>query len=174
MARGDAEPRDRADRGQRFAAEPERADLQEILVVELGGGVAIDREREIGRGHAAAIVGDADPPPSAAVGEDIDPAGAGVDGVLDQFLDHAGGPLDHFAGGDAVDDLFGKLADGHGCGRLVRLACQSRRFCRIRGGRAIGTGSKPTGFPGLSPLFGRETAVFPARSMVRLQVQLDR
>ena len=65
-------------------------------------------------GHAAAVVGDADPPPAAAIGEDVDPAGAGVDGVFHQFLDHAGGTLDHFAGGDAVDDLFGKLADGHG------------------------------------------------------------
>ena len=77
--------------------------------------MAIDRQRQIADGHAAAIVGDADPPPAAAVGEDVDPAGAGIDGVFDQFLDHAGGPLDHFAGGDAVDDLFGKLADGHGC-----------------------------------------------------------
>jgi hypothetical protein len=39
--------RHRADRGQRLAAKPERADLQQVLVVELGGGVAIDREREV-------------------------------------------------------------------------------------------------------------------------------
>ena len=43
-------------------------------------------------------------------------AGAGVDGVFDQFLDHARGTFDHLAGGDAVDDLFGELADGHGTG----------------------------------------------------------
>src|SRR5882762_4764037 len=42
-----------------------------------------------------------------AVGENVDPAGAGVDGVFHQFLDHARGTFDHFAGGDAVDDLFG-------------------------------------------------------------------
>ncbi len=76
--------------------------------------MAIHRQRQIGSGHAAAIVGNADPPPAAAIGENIDPAGAGVDGVFDQFLDHARGALDHFAGGDAVDDLFGELADGHG------------------------------------------------------------
>ena len=114
VAGGDAELRHRADRGQRLAAEPERADAQQILVVELGGGVAIDRQREVGVGHAAAVVGDADPPPAAAIGENVDPAGAGVDGVLDQFLDHARGTFDHLAGGDAVDDLFGQLADGHG------------------------------------------------------------
>ena len=42
------------------------------------------------------------------------PRGAGVERVLDQFLDHARRALDHFAGGDAVDHGFGKLADGHG------------------------------------------------------------
>src|SRR3954470_15898012 len=64
-------------------------------------------------GHAAAVVGDADPPPAAAIGENVDAAGAGIDGVFDQFLDHARGAFDHLAGGDAVDDLFGELADGH-------------------------------------------------------------
>ena len=51
------------------------------------------------------------PPPSAAVGEDVDAARAGVDGVLHQFLDHAGRPLDHLAGGDAVKnrDLWERL-----------------------------------------------------------------
>ena len=92
---------------------------QEILVVEFRRGMTIDREREIAIGHAAAIVGNADPPPAAAIGEDVDPAGAGVDGVFHQFLDHARGTLDHFAGGDAVDDLFGELADRHGLGRLA-------------------------------------------------------
>jgi len=76
--------------------------------------MAVDGDGQVSMGHAAAIVGDADPPPPAAVGEDIDPAGTGIDGVLDQFLDHARRAFDHLAGGDAVDDLFGKLADGHG------------------------------------------------------------
>ena len=76
--------------------------------------MAVDGDRKITEGHAAAVVGDADPPPAAAVGENVDAAGAGVDGVFDQFLDHARGTFDHLAGGDAVDDLFGKLADGHG------------------------------------------------------------
>ena len=114
VAGGDAEPRHRADRRQRLAAKAQRADAQQVLVVELRGGVAVHRDRKIGLGHAAAVVGDADPPPPAAVGEDVDPARAGVDRVLHQFLDHAGRPLHHFAGGDAVDDGFGQLADGHG------------------------------------------------------------
>ncbi len=114
MARGDGEFRDRADRGQRLAAKAQRADLQQILVVELGSGVAIHRKRKIAIGHAAAIVSNADPPPAAAIGEDVDPACAGIDGIFHQLLDHARGTLDHFAGGDAIDDLFGELADRHG------------------------------------------------------------
>ena len=36
---------------------------------------------------------------------------AGVERVLEQLLDHRGGPLHHFAGGDLVGDLIGKNAD---------------------------------------------------------------
>ena len=75
--------------------------------------MAFDGERKVSLRHAAAVVGDADPASAAAVGEHIDAARAGIDRVLHQLLDHARGALDHFAGGDAVDDLFGKLADGH-------------------------------------------------------------
>ena len=114
MARGDAELGHRADRGQRLAAETERADAQQILVVELGGGVSLHRQGKVRVGHAAAVVGDADASPSAAVSENVDAAGAGIDSVLHQFLHHTRGTLDHLAGGDAIDDLFGELADGHG------------------------------------------------------------
>ncbi len=44
MPRGDGEPRHGADRGQRLAAGSKRADLQQVLVVELGGGVTLDRQ----------------------------------------------------------------------------------------------------------------------------------
>ena len=41
--------------------------------------------------------------------------GLGIQGVLDEFLDHAGGPLHHFAGGDLVGHLFGQQLDAvHG------------------------------------------------------------
>ena len=72
------------------------------------------RELEIGARHALAVVGDADQPAAAAVGQHVDAGSAGIERVLDQFLDDAGRALDHLAGGDAVDDRFGQLADGHG------------------------------------------------------------
>ena len=65
------------------------------------------------RRHALAVVGDADEPAAAAVGEHVDAARAGIERVLDQLLHHARRTLDHLAGGDAVDEGFGKLADGH-------------------------------------------------------------
>ena len=57
-AAGNAESRDGADRGQRFAAEAERADILE-RVGNLRGAVAPDREFQIGGIHARAVVADA-------------------------------------------------------------------------------------------------------------------
>ncbi len=110
---GDRKPRHRADRRQRLAAKAQRADVVEIVVRQLRGGVALDREREIVARHAGAIVGDANEPAAAAVGHDLDLARAGVQRILDQLLHDARRALDHFARGDAVDDAFGQLADGH-------------------------------------------------------------
>ena len=76
--------------------------------------MALDREREIVPRHSGAVVGDADQPPAAAVGEDVELARAGIERVLDEFLDHARRPLHHLAGGDAVDGGGIELADGHG------------------------------------------------------------
>ena len=123
VPRGDGEPRHRADRGQRLAAEAERADVEQVVVGQLRGGVALDREREVVAGHAGAVVGDADQAASAAVGHDLDVVRAGIERVLDQLLDHARRPLDHLARGDAVDDAFGELANGHltDLGRIGRL-----------------------------------------------------
>ena len=101
--------------------------------------MAIHRQREIVMGHAAAIVGDADPAPAAAIGEDIDPAGTGVDGVFHQFLHHAGGTFHHFARGDAVDDLFGELADGHGVSSS-RFTKSAGLYSGIAGGWCLNAG----------------------------------
>ncbi len=108
-----SKPADGADRGQRLAAKTERADMQQVIAVELRGRVPLDREREVSVGHALAVVADADKPAAAAVGHDLDAGRAGIERVLDQLLHHAGGTLDHLAGGDAVDHGLGELADGH-------------------------------------------------------------
>ena len=75
--------------------------------------MALDREFQVGARHAGAVVGHPDQPPTAAVGRDLDAPGARVQRVFGEFLDHARRALDHLARGDAVDERFGKLADGH-------------------------------------------------------------
>ena len=106
MPRGDGETRHRTDRGQGLAAEAERADVEQVVVGQLRGGVALDREHEIIARHAGAVIADADQPAAAAVGQNLDAGRPGIEGVLHQFLHDARRPFDHLARGDAVDDAF--------------------------------------------------------------------
>ena len=124
---GDLEPADRGDRRQRLAAKAERRDAKQIVAGELGGGVALDREREFVGRHAVAVIGDRYQRPPAVVHDHVDVPGAGVDGVLHQLLDHGGGALDHLARRDAVDDGLGKQPDGHGSASGREAA----RYCRV-------------------------------------------
>src|SRR5262249_19082457 len=113
VARGDGETRDRADRGQRLAAEAERADVEQIVFGQVGGGGASPRHGEVVMRLAGAVVAAADHPPAAAVGHDLDAGRAGIERVFHEFLDHARRTLHHLARRDAVDDAFGELAYGH-------------------------------------------------------------
>ena len=90
--------------GQGFPPEAERGDRLEVAVRQFGGGVPLDGEREVVRAHAPAVVDDADQPSPAGLDGDLDAARAGVERVLDQFLDGGGRALHHLAGGDAVDE----------------------------------------------------------------------
>ena len=62
-AAGDGQPGDRADRGQGLAAKAERVNAQQVDVarvigLELGGGVALDRQGQLVGRHAVPVVGD--------------------------------------------------------------------------------------------------------------------
>ena len=111
--RGDPHPADRADRRQRLAAEAERGDAQQVVLGQFRGAVPLDRQDQLFRRHAAAIVDDRDQCLTAFLQGDVDAPGAGVDRVLDQFLDRRSRPLDDFAGGDAVDEDRGQKTDRH-------------------------------------------------------------
>lgn len=105
---------DRGDRRQRLAAEAQRGHrFQVVDGSDLAGGVAAHRQRQLLGRDAAAIVADADQADAAFLQVDIDALGARVERVLDQLLHHGGGPLDHFAGGDLVDEGVRELADAH-------------------------------------------------------------
>ena len=113
LARAHGQMRHRPDRGQRLAAEAQRGDIEEVLVAQLGGGVALDRQLEVGGAHARAVVGDADEREATGRRHHLDVGRPRIERVLDQLLDHAARPLDHLAGGDAVDGLGAELADRH-------------------------------------------------------------
>ena len=106
----DRQPCDAGDRGQRLAAETERRDGLDRFVRQLRGRMAFERERHVGRAHAAPVVGDLDPRQPAVAQNDRDATRARIDRVFDQFLQRAGGSFHHFTGGDAVDQMFGQAA----------------------------------------------------------------
>ncbi len=139
-ARGHADGGHGGDRGQRLAAETERADRFEVgSRGDLAGRVARKRERQLLALDAAAVVGDDDAPDAARLEPDFDATGAGVERVFDQFLDHRGRPLDHLAGSDLADQEVRKRTDRHtggdGCGRHRKDYRKPSSIGRITGNR---------------------------------------
>jgi hypothetical protein len=88
--------------------------LQVVEAGDLAGGVALEGQRQLVLGDAAAVVGHPDAPHAALLELHLDGRRAGVHGVLEHFLEHRGGPLDDLAGGDLVDEVVGEEVDGHG------------------------------------------------------------
>ena len=84
-----------------------RSSASASLLVACG----LEGQREVVGRHPLAVVGDADEVLPAPLDRHVDPRRPGVDGVLQQFLDHARRPLDHLARGDLVDDRRRQLAD---------------------------------------------------------------
>ena len=120
-AAGDRQLGDRADRRQRLAAEAHRHHLLEIVQrADLAGGMAAQRQRQLGFGDALAVVLDDDRAHAAGDQPHRDAGGAGVQRVVDQLAHHRGRALDHLAGGDLADQLVGQLADRAAGGRGQR------------------------------------------------------
>ena len=94
------------DRGQRFAAEPERRNPDEIGVRDdLGRCVALEGQPGVLARHAFPVVANEDARDAAAVHFDFDARRSRVQRVLDQLLDDRGRPFHHLAGRYPVDDL---------------------------------------------------------------------
>ena len=81
---------------------------------------ALDGKGKIALRHAGPVIGDANEPQAPARGRDLDPARAGIERILDQFLDDARGPLDDLTRGDAVDEVWRQLTNGHRWARRGR------------------------------------------------------
>jgi hypothetical protein len=117
----DAEAGHGADGRQRLAAEPERADGVEVGVLgQLGGGVALERQRQVLGRHPLPVVGHAHQRGAAVAQVDGDPARAGVQRVLHQLLHDRRRPLDDLAGGDLVDEMRRQPPDPSHAGERLR------------------------------------------------------
>ena len=102
----------RADGREGLAAKAHRRDRFKVgQRCDLAGGMAPQRERQFTGFNAFTVVFDDRRAHAAAAELDDHLAGAGVQGVVDQFAHHRGGPLDHLAGGDLADQFIVEFAD---------------------------------------------------------------
>ena len=113
FAGGEPEPGDAGDTGKRLASETERRDRGEIEPrPDLAGGVALEGRATHRRdpcpvpSSATRII---ELPPAA--DQHLDLARFGVQGILDQFLDHGRRALDHLAGGNLAGHLLRQQRD---------------------------------------------------------------
>ena len=72
--------------------------------------MTLQRQGNLLRRHAAAIIGDFDPVATAAAQRHSDPRRARVDRILNQLLQRAGWSFHHFTGRDPVDEMLGQAA----------------------------------------------------------------
>ncbi|MNZ74185.1 hypothetical protein D3C78_926280 [compost metagenome] len=119
-ARGQGQSGHRADRGQRLAAKAQAQHPLEILqLADLAGGMAGQRQRQVVRLDAGAVVAHAQQLDAALLDLDVDARGACIEAVLEQLLGHRGRPLDHLAGSDLVGQPRRQQLDPrrltHGC-----------------------------------------------------------
>ncbi len=103
---------DGGDGRQGLAAEAKGCDRKQIVAgANLGSGVAFKGKHGVVAAHAVAVVGDADELSATGLDFNADAGCTGIEGVLEQLLDHRRGTIHHFAGGDLVGNLVGEDAD---------------------------------------------------------------
>ena len=73
----------------------------------LAGGVACQRQRQVGLVHATTVVADADQFAAAVLQFDLDVAGTGIETVFQNLFQCRSRTFHHFAGGDLVDQVIG-------------------------------------------------------------------
>jgi hypothetical protein len=114
-ARTELQARHRGYTRQRLATKPQAVDLLQIIQRgDLAGGVPRQRQRQFLAADTAAVIAHPDALLAALLDIHLDAAGAGIEAVFQQFLDHRGRPLDDLTGSDLVDQLGRQYLDGHG------------------------------------------------------------
>src|SRR5690606_6283189 len=127
------------DAGQGLAAEAQGGDRFEVVEIgDLAGGVAAEGQGQIIGLDAGAIVPHPDQLDTPSVDVDVDAPGTGIQAVFHQFLDHRGGTLHHFAGGDLVGKAGAEqLYSWHGVPGLAQvegilMRCPTRILVELR------------------------------------------
>ena len=109
---GESEPADTGDAGDGLPAKSHGCDgLEVVRRPDFAGGVPFETQERVVPAHAHPVVHDPNATAPAGLDLDRDLSRVRVEGILDQFLDHAGGPFDDFAGGDLIGHLLGKKSD---------------------------------------------------------------
>ncbi|OPZ28388.1 MAG: hypothetical protein BWZ02_01315 [Lentisphaerae bacterium ADurb.BinA184] len=136
---------DGGDAGEGLAAEAEGVDAVDVEGgLDLAGGVGFDAEEGVVAVHAAAVVADLDEAAASLLDADGDAGGAGVDRVLDEFLDDGGGAFDDFAGRDAVGGFrWEDVDEAHG-GTIARLSAGSSGCGEASARRPAARGARVT------------------------------
>ncbi len=102
------------DAGEGFAPEPQGRDREEVFRRSyLARRVALERQDRVLSGHSAAVVRDPDEAAPGLAYLHLDARRPGVDGVLHEFFDDGGRPLDHLARGDLVHQVFVEDDNSH-------------------------------------------------------------
>ena len=102
-ARDEGEARDGGDGRDCLAPEAEGVDVFDVVdVADLRRGLPLEGEKRIVARHSAAVVAHGHEVTSAGDYSDVDARRAGVEGVLEQFLEDGRWPLDDLSGGDLV------------------------------------------------------------------------
>ena len=98
--------------------------------------MALERHTEFRRRHPEAIIADGDQRGASVSDIDSQMRCAGVQGVLDQFLDHRGRALNNFPRGDLIDQRIGQRTDP--ALRIGSLRVKCVFACYLRIGRQWG------------------------------------
>ena len=136
----DGQPGNGGDGRQRLAAETEITDVEQIGVRQLGRCMPLNRQFKIFPRHAFAVVGNRNQRLAAVHQRYFNRRRAGVNGVFNQFFDHRGGTLDHFAGGNLVNQGIGQDADSH-CSLFSLFADFLDQTDQVSGRTVMQTGS---------------------------------
>src|SRR5690606_31571 len=83
---------------------------------DLARGVAAQRQRQVFLSDTDAVVAHADQLDAAVFELNVDAVGAGVEAVLEQFLDHGSRTFDDFTGGNLVAQPLAEEVDAGGVG----------------------------------------------------------